>query len=124
MLWLATEGDFAIFALPNTVFRVCSMLAGPNAGAKDIPDILRMFKRLPFVLVFIWQNLFVFDLANHILPSAIMEDRLKKPWLPVPAGYISCSQGRKLLIIAIISAICINRQLDAAHKTAGLMSLI
>ncbi|KAI4594759.1 hypothetical protein KJ359_007562 [Pestalotiopsis sp. 9143b] len=50
--------------------------------------------RLPTVVLWTWINLLAFTVNNQRSPSAVTEDRLNKPWRPIPSGRLSTDQAR------------------------------
>lgn len=51
----------------------------------------------PAMLLWSWSNLFLFNLHNQRHVSAISEDRINKPWRPLPAGRITPRQVNTLI---------------------------
>lgn len=121
-LWLFTESDLATFVVPNTVFGISGALAGFGVSQAS-SSWVDIFRRIPLVFLFNWLNLLVFDVANQRLPAAVLEDKLNKPWRPIPSGLMSSKGARVLLIVAIATALAFNYQLDVASETAMLICL-
>lgn len=51
----------------------------------------------PAMLLWSWSNLFIFNLHNQRSPSAVAEDKINKPWRPIPAGRISSNQATRIM---------------------------
>lgn len=51
----------------------------------------------PRMLLWSWTNLFLFNLHNQRHASAISEDRINKPWRPLPSGRITPSQVKWIM---------------------------
>lgn len=106
-LWLFTASDLMTFVFPQTAFGIFSALAGPLLTTNPSPTFSAVLWRIPHVASWTWINTLVFDLANQRLPGSVLEDRLNKPWRPLPAGRISQDQARHLLFFAIPTSIVI-----------------
>lgn len=136
ILWGFVESDLFTFAVPNTVFGILSALAAPalqaNPDWSPIPPtpsshpnlsllgaqhILKpayqhpsahILQNLPAVLIFNLINLFIFDAANQRSPESVAEDRINKPWRPIPCGKITMEQTRRLMLAAVPTVLAIN----------------
>ncbi|ATZ46633.1 hypothetical protein BCIN_02g00250 [Botrytis cinerea B05.10] len=121
--WLFTESDFATFVIPNTVFGVCSAIAGyPVVSTSTTSGAV--LRRIPAVIFFNWSNLLVFDLANQRLWEAVEEDKLNKPWRPIPSGKISRSEVRQAMQMVIPLVLALNHYfLNVGAETACILTL-
>ncbi|KAI5862503.1 UbiA prenyltransferase family [Durotheca rogersii] len=108
LIWAFTESDFATFVVPNTAFGILGAVAATSLSAGVRPSGLEILQRLPIVLVFNWANLLSFDLANQRAPESVAEDRINKPWRPIPAGRITSDQTRHLMLISVPLTLCLN----------------
>ncbi|KAI1157894.1 UbiA prenyltransferase family [Nemania serpens] len=99
IIWGFIESDFFTFVVPNTTFGILGALAGSRL--LDGPDLLRadILLRVPAVLFFNLYSLLLFDLANQRTPQSVEEDRINKPWRPIPSGQISCEQTRDMMLV-------------------------
>jgi 4-hydroxybenzoate polyprenyltransferase len=121
MSWDFVESDFVTFAVPNTAFGVFSALASSLLIEDDsctAPSALQILHRLPWILAFNVGNLLIFDLANQRAPQSVVEDRVNKPWRPIPQGKITSDQTRRLLLIAIPIILALNYILGAWRQGA------
>lgn len=87
LAWDFIESDFITFAIPNTAFGVIGAVASAALVDGPVslrPSFLQITMRLPSILAFNIANLLVFDLANQRSPSSVVEDRINKPWRPIP----------------------------------------
>ena len=100
-IYLVTKSDIEPVIIPETLFALASVLAGPVLTTNPSPSVLLVFQCLPQTVLWIYLNLLALDLANQRLPSSIVEDRINKPWRPIPAGRISTEQVRQLLLLLI-----------------------
>ena len=100
-LWLFTASDITTFVFPQTAFGIFSALAGPPLTTNHSPSLSEILWRIPYVVLWTWLSTLVFGLANQRLSDSVLEDKLNKPWRPLPAGRISQEQTRRLLFFAI-----------------------
>lgn len=63
---------------------------------------------MPGILVYNIVNLLVFGLANQRSPDSVAEDRINKPWRPIPRGKITTEQTRRLMLATIPIVLPIN----------------
>ncbi|KAI1199704.1 UbiA prenyltransferase family-domain-containing protein [Nemania serpens] len=102
-IWIFTESNFDTFVIPNTAFGVLGAFAASvlTEGHQKLPTTLDILWRFPIVLAFNWYSVFIFDLANQRSPESIEEDKLNKPWRPIPTGKVSATEARRALLAAI-----------------------
>ncbi|KAL3257367.1 hypothetical protein ABHI18_006887 [Aspergillus niger] len=122
-IWLFTADDFTTFVIPETAFGICAALSGPLLTDDNTPDLLSVVSRIPIVMLWNWLNLFVFNLANQRHPDSVAEDKINRPWRPLPAGRISILQARRLLLLAIPMVLAFSVYLGAWEETALLYTL-
>eukprot|EP00136_Aspergillus_niger_P001987 XP_001391173.2 hypothetical protein ANI_1_1438064 [Aspergillus niger CBS 513.88] len=122
-IWLFTADDFTTFVIPETAFGICAALSGPLLTDDNTPDLLSVVSRIPIVMLWNWLNLFVFNLANQRHPDSVAEDKINRPWRPLPAGRISILQTRRLLLLAIPMVLASSVYLGAWEETALLYTL-
>ncbi|PYI09765.1 hypothetical protein BO78DRAFT_394663 [Aspergillus sclerotiicarbonarius CBS 121057] len=122
-IWLFTADDFTTFVVPETAFGICAALSGPLLTKNGSPELLPVLKRIPTVMLWNWLNLFVFNLANQRFPESVEEDKINRPWRPLPAGRISTTQTRRLLLLAIPVVLGLSVYLGAWEETALLYTL-
>ena len=61
--------------------------------------------RLPLTLLWVWASLLPSVIGNQRSTGAIQEDRLNKPWRPLPTGRLSPLAAKKLMLVAYASAV-------------------
>jgi hypothetical protein len=66
-----------------------------------MPDLFRILSRTPFIILWNWLNLLVFNIANQRLPDSIIEDKINKPWRPMPSCRLSADEARQLLLLVL-----------------------
>ncbi|KAF2973356.1 hypothetical protein GQX73_g212 [Xylaria multiplex] len=103
LIWVFTESNFDTFVIPNTAFGVLGAFAASVLveGFEQIPTALEILWRFPLVLAFNWYSVFIFDLANQRSPESIEEDRINKPWRPIPTEKVTSKEARRVLLAAI-----------------------
>lgn len=109
VVWAFTESDFATFVVPGVAFGLLGALASTalvHHGKR--PSLADLLPRAPAVLAYNWSNLVVFDLANQRSPVSVAEDRINKPWRPIPTGKMSIKQTRRAMLVAVPLSLCLN----------------
>ena len=112
IIWGFTESDFVTFVIPDMVFGLLGAFARiPLVDNVPPPSFTQILFRAPAVLLYNWLNLIIFDLANQSSPESVAEDKINKPWRPIPQGKISMKQTRRLMLVAIPLSMAINYSL-------------
>ncbi|KAL9092405.1 MAG: hypothetical protein Q9159_000913 [Coniocarpon cinnabarinum] len=106
-IWLFTVSDHFTFVLPESLFGLIGALSGSALTTNATPTVSTAFRRLPYVVLWTWLNTFVFTLSNQGDAQAIAEDKLNKPWRPLPAARITLVQTRHLLTFAALTVLVI-----------------
>lgn len=109
--WDFIQSDFLTFAIPNSLFGIFGAIASPillEASSTPTPSAEVLLTRLPFILGFNVINLLVFDLANQRAPHSVIEDRINKPWRPIPQGKISPDQTRRMMLVIVPITLAVN----------------
>lgn len=124
LIWHFTESNFPTFVLPNSAFGFLAALAAPLlTDCSERPALQILLGRMLQVILFNWANVFVFDLANQRLPESQLEDRLNKPWRPLPTGRISPNTTRRWMLITIPLVLTVSAILGVATESAFIMIL-
>lgn len=76
------------------------------------------------MLVWIWLNLLVEDIANQRLEGSIAEDTVNKPWRPLPSRRLTPEQARDWLVVAIVTAVGLSILLGGYTASITLMLFI
>jgi 4-hydroxybenzoate polyprenyltransferase len=99
-LYLFTASDFIAVLWPQTIFAVgFALTPALNAG---VPlAISNILARLPSAILWIWFQLLVLDLSNQRRPDSVAEDKLNKPWRPIPSGRLTKQHTRQLLLCSV-----------------------
>ncbi|KAI1106462.1 UbiA prenyltransferase family-domain-containing protein [Jackrogersella minutella] len=105
-LWLFTCSDNKTILLPATVFGVSNAMASPMYGLpiENNPSYTELGWRSSLVMFWVWINLLLFCVSNQRSILSIMEDRINKPWRPLPSSRLSPYQAKIILILLYILA--------------------
>ncbi|XXH05341.1 hypothetical protein Hte_011767 [Hypoxylon texense] len=128
ILWGFLESDFVTFAIPNTAFGVFGAIAspvlvqGPSSSSTHL-TATQILQRFPLILGFNVANLLIFDLANQRAPQSVAEDRINKPWRPIPRGQVSMDQVRRLMLVCIPVTMALNYTLGVWQQGTSILVL-
>jgi len=101
-IYLFTYSSHKDVIYPGLVFSLSTALSSRSyLPLSSSPSPLEIIPRTPYALLQIYLSLLLFSLHNQHHPSSILEDTINKPWRPLPAGRISPSQTRLLLILGV-----------------------
>lgn len=114
--WGFIESDFFTFAVPNTTFGLVSAIANSQPLNGPQPLLEDMMRRGPSVLFFNFYSLLIFDLANQRSPESVEEDRINKPWRPIPSGQDTSEQTRKAMLFTAPIALGFNYTLGTWNE--------
>ena len=120
---LITKSDWKTTIFPATVFALSCAFSGPLATTNSTPDLLSIFFRIPKVVLWVWLNLWVFNLANQRLPNSVLEDSINKPWRAIPSKRLTPDQARQLLILSIPVVFFATLRMGGWHPSVILMLL-
>lgn len=107
LIWGFTESDFPTFVVPNSAFGLLAALAAGSEPLVHTPFTLSsptwrtVLPNLPAVLLFNWWHTLLFDVSHQWGPASVAEDRLNKPWRPIPAGKVTGDQARRGLLALV-----------------------
>lgn len=132
LIWQFTESNFSTFVLPNTAFGLLAALSNicvsPDSEQQDqerwsrLGPGLLILMRLPLSVLFNWCLTLIFDLSNQRGKESIQEDKLNKPWRPIPTGQATADQARRALLVLVPVALALSFLLEV--WTQGTMILI
>lgn len=77
--------------------------------------------RTPLVVGWIWIHLLVENIENQRSDESIIEDRLNKPWRPLPSGRLTSSQARTWVSCAVYMALTASTALSALKPSMVLL---
>ncbi|KAI1098497.1 UbiA prenyltransferase family-domain-containing protein [Jackrogersella minutella] len=79
--------------------------------------------RYPLALLWTWSNLLPFDIFNQFSEEAIEEDRINKPWRPLPSGMIDREQAASLMWKYYILALIVSSSIGGLRQLLMLILL-
>lgn len=118
-LWLFPYSQWLDTILPCTLFAVCSVLSGSVLGLPDPPLYTGLHKfywstissRTALAMLWLWLVMLQFCLHNQRRPESIDQDRINKPWRPLPSGRISTEGANRLLLLTYAATSWLSFQL-------------
>lgn len=125
MIWLFTYSDMKTIMFPQSIFGAITAYA---ACMFDQPHVSHgainwLLVRYPLALLWTWSNLLPFNIFNQLSEEAIEEDRINKPWRPLPSGMISREKAASLMLKHYILAIIVGASIGGWRQTLSLMFL-
>ncbi|PVH99745.1 hypothetical protein DM02DRAFT_593889 [Periconia macrospinosa] len=122
-LYLMTYSDIKSILLPQTLFGISNALAAPVFGvdSRTIPQPASILSRLPLTALWVWINLLLFTIENQRQTSSIEEDKLNKPWRPIPAGRITQSQMESWRLRVYCAAFAVSYWIGGLVQCVALM---
>ncbi|KAI8625988.1 UbiA prenyltransferase family-domain-containing protein, partial [Xylariaceae sp. FL1651] len=122
-LYLFTFSDFITVLLPQTLFALFSVLSNKFMATTPSFEVLALHYRILPVVLWIWLQLLVLDVANQRLPDSIAEDIMNKPWRPITSGRITVEGARWLLISSIVVTFATSCYFGVASEALLLFTL-
>ncbi|KAI1740009.1 UbiA prenyltransferase family-domain-containing protein [Xylaria scruposa] len=123
-LYLFTASDFISVLFPQTLFAFFSMFSNKfTVVSPQIEPQLPIYSRIVRVVLWIWLQLLVLDLANQRLPDSVSEDKVNKPWRPITSGRITIEGTRRLLLVSIVITFAVSHYLGATSEALLLFAL-
>lgn len=118
VLWDFTESDFLTFVIPNTAFGILGALAANALTDDPQSSMLEILRHVPVLILFNWTNVLIFDFANQRSPESVAEDRVNKPWRPIPSGNCSSDECRRMMLLAVPLSLFFNYYLGVWQQGA------
>lgn len=75
------------------------------------------------MLLWLWLHLLIADISNQRLPNSVLEDKINKPWRPIPAGRVSPDGARRALQVLAPSTVGLSILLESLAPSTALLSL-
>lgn len=104
-LWLFTFSDLKTIVAPMSAFGVITSLSGSIFATGQSPDAIRIFQRIPWIVFWVWINLLPFAIDNQRRSSSIEEDKINKPWRPLPSSRCTRREAKSAMIVLYAVAI-------------------
>ncbi|KAI2469861.1 UbiA prenyltransferase family [Annulohypoxylon bovei var. microspora] len=124
-IWLFTYSDMKTIMFPQSIFGAVTAYAAcvldqPSASHGTMSWLL---VRYPLALFWTWSNLLPFNIFNQLSEDAIEEDRINKPWRPLPSGMISREQAASLMRKHYVSAVIVSSSIGGLRQALSLVIL-
>lgn len=120
-IWLFTFSDLKTIVGPATTFGVLHALCAPIFGLDTAP--VAISQAVLKTTFWTWINLLPLVIDNQRQPRSIAEDRLNKPWRPMPSNRLTSEQAKRLMFmfysIAFLTSLC----LGGVRQCLALMAL-
>lgn len=120
-IWLFTFSDLKTIVGPQTIFGILNAAYAPIFGIYPSSSITvdRMFA----TGFWIWVNLLPFVIDNQRQAASIEEDRLNKPWRPMPSKRLPPRQAKRLMFAFYGIAFIASTFLGGVRQCLSLMLL-
>jgi 4-hydroxybenzoate polyprenyltransferase len=122
-IWLFTFSDLKTIIAPSTAFAILSQLGSESFGIRndvEPPFSLICMKTITAAL-WAWINLLPFAIDNQRRAESIEEDRRNKPWRPLPSGYLTPGQAKRMMLSLYPVAFFVSTHLGAASQSVLLL---
>ena len=123
-LWLFTFSDLKTIVGPKSLFGIINGLSTIAFQLdKTAPGTLKIISRSPLIVIWVWTNLLPFAIDNQRQPDAVEEDKINKPWRPLPSKRMSPEQAKKWMLCLYPVAICVSFLLGGLKQCIALLVL-
>jgi 4-hydroxybenzoate polyprenyltransferase len=104
-LFLFTSDQVLDTVIPGTLFGLSAAFSGPVLSLPT-QSFFTITQRLPAAWIWLWLMILQFCIQNQRHTNSVEEDRINKPWRPIPVGRISQHAAVKLLVgVYVLNAI-------------------
>ncbi|KAK5662713.1 hypothetical protein OQA88_8629 [Cercophora sp. LCS_1] len=121
-VWLFTYSSHKDTVYPSAAFATSTALSTSFSFAPPT-SFLSVTSSILLALFWAWLALFFFSLHNQHHPDSVLEDKINKPWRPLPSGRITTFQTRVLLACYYPVWFGISHHLGAIRQCIGLTVL-
>jgi 4-hydroxybenzoate polyprenyltransferase len=122
-IWLFTYSDMKTIIFPQsilgTILASAACLFQENAVSHGAWDLFLF--RYPLALFWTWSHMIPFNIFNQSSEDAIGEDRINKPWRPLPAGRLDRQRARLMMLVHYLIAIGISTVIGGLRS--GLLTI-
>lgn len=120
-VWLFTYSDLKTIIVPKTAFGVLNALYAPGFGICS--NKARLPRTVLVTAFWAWANLLPFTIDNQRQAASIAEDRLNKPWRPLPSERLTPEQAKRLMFVLYPVAAIVSSYLGGLRQCLALMVL-
>ncbi|KAL8937853.1 MAG: hypothetical protein Q9216_004216 [Gyalolechia sp. 2 TL-2023] len=121
-IWLFTFSDLKTIVGPKTAFGIVHAIYASEFGIPSLP-LSSIASRIPVVLFWCWINLLPFAINNQRQDEAIVEDKLNKPWRPLPSARLSQRKAKLLVFSLYPTAILASSWIGGFYQSLALVVL-
>ncbi|KAF2113571.1 hypothetical protein BDV96DRAFT_661773 [Lophiotrema nucula] len=104
-IWLFTRSDLKTIVIPKSIFGVFGALAGSKLVTDANGSVQAIIIRAPLVVFWVWIVLLPFNIDNQRRAEAIEEDRMNRPWRPLPSKRLSPEQAFRTMLVGHVAGI-------------------
>ncbi|KAI1283342.1 UbiA prenyltransferase family [Xylaria sp. FL0933] len=124
-IWLFTRSDMKTIVFPQSILGATTAFAACTLHQPFVQySTFDWFMvRYPLALIWTWLNLLPFNIFNQLSNAAINEDRINKPWRPLPSNRISQKQAASLMYVHYIVAILAGWYIGGFRQSLLLVAL-
>ncbi|KAL1962375.1 hypothetical protein VTN77DRAFT_9788 [Rasamsonia byssochlamydoides] len=120
-IWTFAAADLRTMVLPLLLLGLLSASAGTVFTVSPIA-LVDIVKNVPGMFVWLWLNVLLISISNQRTPHAIIEDKINKPWRPIPSGRIDVLHARQLLLWAVAVLLLVSHRLGVLYETLGCLA--
>ena len=120
---LFMHGSLKDAILPCLAFSMFGAFSGPVLGFEPQPSTDYVIKRSLCAALWIYIAVLLFNLNNQYSPESVAEDKINKPWRPIPARRITSAQTRRIFIMSCPMTLLLTLWLGGFLPLAGLIFL-
>lgn len=121
-IWLFTHSDALPVTSTVTLFAISSALASSIFDRESLPMTF-VLGRVPIIAFWMWNMILPFTIGNQRSPAAIEQDKINKPWRPLPSNRIQPEQADTLLLLSYALSICVGYFLGGFWQSVALAGL-
>lgn len=110
-LWLFTASDVDTVLLPCTILGIVQSLThmpsfdnADQFGGISYSKYVWILQKSLAVLGWVWLNLVPLTISNQRSPMSVIEDKLNKPWRPLPSGRLTATQAKWTMLAFYVVA--------------------
>ena len=102
--WLFNHSDLKTIVFPSTAFALLHAYPAKreSMSAEHTLILPLLLRRTLCALLWSWLTLLAFSISHQRQPSALEEDKLNKPWRPMPTGRLTATQARNFMLTAYL----------------------
>lgn len=97
-IWLFTRSDLKNIVIPQTIFGILGGLARANL-TQEHQTFAQAFQRMPLVALWVWIILCPFNIDNQRREESVREDKINRPWRPLPSGRVDPEKALRLQLV-------------------------